>query len=187
MIQNRQKRWASFINAANTDQLLKDFGPLVARATWLTLTLTTLVVQGDNFWHKKTKVQNERGFWWNEYDEHMYCVTCEHNLWNSIVIVYCDLCLPIVLILSPGLNCFQRLLKFRIFIARVLSPMRSYQALISWQIIGTITRYKNFHFLSSPPQKGLTGPSLLLLHLNPPVEFATSRVPKMSSPDYPLT
>ena len=27
MIQNRQKRWASFINAANTDQLLKDFGP----------------------------------------------------------------------------------------------------------------------------------------------------------------
>ena len=166
MIQNRQKRWASFINAANTDQLLKDSGLLVARATWLTLTLTTLVVQGDNFWHKKTKVQNERGFWWNEYDEHMYCVTCEHNLWNSIVIVYRYLCLPIVLILSPGLNCFQRLLKFRIFIARVFSPMRPYQALISWQII--VPTWDNYTIsklsLSLVPSlKRLTGPSLLLL------------------------
>ena len=122
----------SFIHQCSKyGSIAKDFGLLVARATWLTLTLTTLVVRGDNFWHKKKKVQNERGFLVYEYDEHMYCVTCKHNLRNSIVIVYCDLCLPIVLILSPGLNCFQRLLKFRIFIAQVLSPMRPYQALIS--------------------------------------------------------
>ena len=138
---------------------------------------------------KRQKIQNERGFWWNEYDEHMYCVTCEHNLRDSIVIVYCDLCLPIVLILSPGLNCFQRLLKFRIFIARVLSPMRPYQALISWQII--VQTWDNYTIsklsLSLVPSlKRLTGPSLLLLPQTPPVEFppylfAASRVLEKSS------
>ena len=124
-----------------------------------------------------------------EYDEHMYCVTCEHNLRDSIVIVYCDLCLPIVLILSPGLNCFQRLLKFRIFIAQVLSPMRPYQALISWQII--VPTWDNYTISKLslslvPTLKRLTGPSLLLLPQTPPVEFppylfAASRVLEKSS------
>ena len=79
---------------------------------------------------------------------------CEHNLWNSIVIVCCDLCLSIVLILSPDLNCFQRLLKFRIFIARVLSAMRPYQALTNNSPYkGQLHDIKTFTFSRPLPKK----------------------------------